>query len=151
MQNIGACSIGQKWSKEIYLALRVVTGFVFLYHGHAKIFGAGGIEGVIGFFTQVGIPLPGLMAPLVSYGEFLGGIALILGLFTHWIAKLNVLIMLGAIFFVHLAKGYNVMEGGYEYQLLLLIVNLFIASTGAGIYSLDAKRMKSGTPALTNS
>ena len=137
-ETVGACSIGQKWQSEIYLALRVVTGLLFVYHGYAKVF-VMGMDGVTGFFTNVGIPMASLMAVLVSYGELLGGIALILGLFTHWVAKLNVLIMLGAIYFVHLAKGYDSMAGGYEYQLMILVVCLYIAAMGAGKYSLDAK------------
>lgn len=137
-ETVGACKIGQKWQNEIYLALRIVTGLVFVYHGYAKVF-VMGMDGVTGFFTSVGIPMAGLMAVLVSYGEFLGGIALILGLFTHWIAKLNVLIMLGAIYFVHLANGYDATKGGYEYPLMILVVSLFIAATGAGKYSLDAR------------
>lgn len=143
MENIGACNIGQKYQSEVYLVLRVVTGFLFAYHGYAKVFDMG-MDQVTGFFTNVGIPFASLMAVLVSYGELIGGIALILGLFTQWVAKLDVVIILGAIYFVHLAKGYNGMSGGYEYQLLILIVCLFIAATGAGKYSLDAKLFNKG-------
>lgn len=146
METIGACKLGQKFKEEAYLLLRIVTGLVFFVHGYTKVFTTG-IGNVAGFFNGVGIPFPTLCAPLVAYGELLGGIALILGVFTHWIAKLNVIIMLGAIFFVHLAKGYNILEGGYEYALLILVVNIVIATTGAGKYSVDAwcKGWKSGT------
>lgn len=137
MENIGACNWGQKFKEEAYLVLRVVTGIIFVVHGYDKVVTTG-IGNVAGFFAGENIPLPEISAFLVSYGELLGGIALILGLFTHWIAKLNVIIMLGAIFFVHLAKGYNILEGGYEYALLILVVNIVIATTGAGKYSVDA-------------
>ncbi len=105
MENIGACNLGQKYKEEAYLLLRIVTGLVFLVHGYMKVFTTG-IGNVAGFFAGVDIPLATVFAPLVSYGELLGGIALILGVFTHWIAKLNIIIMLGAIYFVHLEKGY---------------------------------------------
>jgi putative oxidoreductase len=139
--NVGACNWGQKYKNEAYVALRVVTGLVFLFHGYDKVFNTG-IAGVTGFFTTLGIPMANVAAFLVSYGELLGGIALILGLFTHWVAKLNIIIMLGAIFFAHLANGYNIMNGGYEYQLMILVVNVFIATTGAGVCSLDGHRAK---------
>lgn len=139
--NIGACNWGQKYRNEAYVALRVMVGLIFAYHGYLKIFGQNGIDGVIEFFGNVGIPLANIAAPLVAYGELLGGIALILGLFTHWVAKLNIIIMLGAIYFVHFANGYL----DYEFQLLILIANLFIATTGAGLYSLDAHLAKKRT------
>lgn len=148
METIGACSWGQKFKDEAYLLLRIVTGIVFVVHGYDKVV-TKGIGSVAGFFNGVNIPLPEISAFLVSYGELFGGIALIVGIFTHWIAKLNVIIMLGAIFFVHLAKGYNILEGGYEYALLILVVNIVIATMGAGKYSVDAwcKNRKPGTSA----
>lgn len=141
MGNIGACSWGQKYHKEVYVILRVVTGLVFLFHGWAKV--TMGADATAGFFGSVGIPAAALMGFLVTWGEVLGGIALIVGAFTHWVAKLNMLIMLGAIYFVHLPNGYDNAAGGYEYALLLLVVNAFIATTGAGIYSIDERRAKS--------
>lgn len=147
MENVGACNWGQKYKEEAYLLLRIVTGLVFFVHGYMKVFTMG-IGNVAGFFAGVNIPLASLAAPLVSYGELLGGIALIVGVFTHWIAKLNVIIMLGAIFFVHLSKGYNAAEGGYEYALLILVVNIVIATMGAGKYSVDAW-CKNRKPAVT--
>jgi putative oxidoreductase len=141
MAIFSGCTCGEKWRDEIYFILRVVTGFIFVYHGYTKIFGMG-LEATTGFFSSVGIPAAGLVAYIVAYGEFLGGIALILGFMTHWIAKLNILIILGAIYFVHLSNGYNGMEGGYEYQLLILAVNLFIMVYGSGAYSIDRTHHK---------
>lgn len=138
------CDCGQKWREETVLALRVVTGLLFIYHGYSKIFGMG-VDATAGFFSNVGIPAAGILAPLVAYGEFLGGIALVLGIFTHWVSKLNIIIMLGAIFFVHFANGYDMSKGGYEYQLLILVTNLYFLAHGAGKYSLDARRGQSHT------
>ncbi len=135
--NIGACTTASKWHDEIYVALRVMVGLIFFYHGYTKVFTMG-TDAVAGFFASAGIPLANILAPLVSYGELLGGAALILGLFTHWMAKFNIIIMIGAIYFVHLEKGY----ADYEFQLLILIASALIAATGAGKYSLDARRAK---------
>lgn len=117
--------------------LRVVVGIVFLVHGYEKLFTMG-IGGVAGFFTQIGAPLPGVTAPLVSVLEFAGGVALILGLFTPIVAALLAADMLGAIFLVHLPNGFSAMNGGYEFVLTLLGASLALALTGPGAYALDA-------------
>lgn len=150
MHKVLDCHCADAWKEKAYLLLRVVVGLAFFFHGYQKVF-IMGMEGVTGFFTSVGIPAAGLMAPLVAYGELLGGLALMLGLLTHWVAKLNILIMLGAIGFVHWGavggwfNGYGA-DGGYEYQLLLLAVNIYIMCVGSGRYSLDEKMKKTSSP-----
>lgn len=142
MKNFLSCACADKWRDEGFLILRVVTGLAFFYHGYAKVFSMG-VSNVAPFFASVGIPASGLMAYLVSYGELLGGIALMLGFLTHWVAKANILIMLGAIGFVHWGVaggwfyGYGA-EGGYEYALILLASSIFFLVSGSGKYSLDA-------------
>lgn len=142
MNKLLSCACGEKWRDEGYLILRVVTGLAFFYHGYMKVFTMG-VSNVGPFFASAGIPASGLMAFLVSYGELLGGLALMLGLLTHWVSKVNVLIMLGAIGFVHWGaeggwfNGYGA-DGGYEYQLLLLAASIFFLVSGSGKYSLDA-------------
>lgn len=144
MNEVGSCKIGSAWKNEIYVALRVLAGFIFLYHGYHKVFGMG-IGATQGFFESVGIPAAGLLAPIVSYGEIVAGLMIMVGLYTHWAAKFSALVMVGAIFFVHLKSGFNGMDGGYEYQLLLLVVYLYIAAVGSGVYSIDARRNPSKT------
>src|SRR5215469_10830938 len=61
--------------------LRVVVGIVFVMHGGQKIFVIG-IQHVAGMFAHLGIPEPLVSAVVVSLVEFLGGIALIVGLAT---------------------------------------------------------------------
>lgn len=152
MKNLLGCTCAEKWKDEAYLMLRVVTGLAFFYHGYAKVFTMG-LDNVVGFFGKVGIPFPTVCAYLVSYGELLGGIALMLGFLTHWVAKINVLIMLGAIGFVHWGaqggwfNGYGA-DGGYEYQLLLLAVSVFFMTSGSGKYSLDARCKKDACPVV---
>lgn len=113
--------------------LRVIVGVVFLTHGVQKLF-TYGISGVSGAFAQQGLPT--FLAPIVSLGEFLGGIALIVGFLTPVAALGLSVIMLGAIVKVHLPNGfYN--PTGFEYPLTLLATLVTFALTGAGSYSLD--------------
>jgi len=65
--------------------MRVVVGIVFLLHGGQKFF-VWGFGGVAAFMGQIGIPAPMLAAVVVTLVEFLGGLALLLGLFTRWVA-----------------------------------------------------------------
>ncbi len=117
--------------------LRVVLGLLFLVHGYQKLF-VMGMGGVTKLFTQIGAPLPGISAPLVSVLEFTGGIALILGVLTPVVAALFAADMLGAILFVHLPNGFSISEGGYEFVLTLFAASLALALTGPGAYALDA-------------
>ena len=116
--------------------LRIVVGIVFAVHGYEKLF-VQTIPGVTGFFTQIGAPLPGVTAPLVSVLEFAGGILLILGVLTPVVAALLAADMVGAIFLVHLANGFSAMNGGYEYVLTLLAAAVALALAGSGAYALD--------------
>jgi putative oxidoreductase len=122
------------------LAIRLILGVVFLYHGSQKLFGAfggPGLSGFSGFLTSLGVPAPGVNAVLAASAEFLGGAAILLGLFTRLAAIPLVVTMAVAILTVH-SKGFDASTGGMEYPLTLLVVALGLALTGAGGHSLDA-------------
>jgi len=113
------------------LVLRAVVGIVMIVHGWQKFF-VDGISGVDGFFTQVGVPLPGLSAVVVATVELVGGALMVLGLGTRIVGALYALCMIGAIVFVHASAGFLAAAGGYEFVLLLAAAAAAIALTGAG-------------------
>lgn len=122
----------QSWGITI---LRVVVGVVFLVHGLQKLFG--GVEMVSGMLGGIGLPLPQIMAIVLIAVETLGGAALILGLFTRYAGVLLAITMLVALFTVHLANGFFVRDGGYEFVLTLMGASGALALTGSGALALD--------------
>jgi putative oxidoreductase len=116
--------------------LRAAVGLVFMLHGWQKLFEMG-LPGVAGFFGQRGIPAPLMAATLVSLLEFAGGAALLLGLFTRWLAIPLALDALAAMLLVHLPNGFFVQNGGVELVLLLLAGSIALALAGPGAFALD--------------
>ena len=119
------------------LILRVVVGIVFLAHGSQKLF-VFGFSRVAQMMGGVGIPLPEISGAVVTLVEFIGGILLILGLFTRWAALLLAIQMSVAVLAVHL-KGGLFLPRGFEYALTLLAACAALALAGPGAAALDSK------------
>ncbi len=126
------------------LFARLTLGFVIFPHGAQKLlglFGGNGFSGTFNYFTGNGIPA--LIAILVILGESLGSIALIAGFFGRFMAFGIGIIMLGAIFMVHLQNGFFMnwfgkqAGEGYEYHLLAIGLAVIIMLKGSGAFSLD--------------
>ena len=122
------------------LLLRVGIGLTFLLAGLGKVLG--GTDGVAGFFGSLGIPLPGLMGPLIAYLELLGGLALIIGLLTRVFSLLFVANMLVAIVLVSgpaMFGAENAVMGFTETrtEVLLLLGSLALALLGPGALAVD--------------
>jgi putative oxidoreductase len=113
------------------LFVRVAVGLVFIHAGWGKVTD---IAAVAGFFGGLGIPA--WLAYVVAYVEFLGGIAVVLGIFVRHAGILLAIIMLVAIWKVHWVNGLYAAEGGYESQLVLFLASLTLMTSGGGKYSL---------------
>ena len=115
---------------------RIVVGIMFLMHVLTK-FKLGAAAVAANVFAKNGIE-PGLIWTYVVMSlETVGGVCLIIGLFTRFFAAAFAIEMLVALLFVHLPKGYAAGGGGYEYVLLIGAVCFVIAIRGGGPYSLD--------------
>ena len=117
------------------LILRLVLGVTFFVHGLVKF--QGGIENIVGWFDSIG--LPGVLAYVVALLEMVGGIALIVGLGSRIVSALLVLLMLGAIVKGKLAVGFlgNGQGAGWELDLALLVMALFIVINDSKMFALD--------------
>jgi putative oxidoreductase len=115
------------------LALRAAVAAVFINHGYQKLF-VYGLAGVSGAFTHMGVPLPGVMGPLIGVLEFFGGIALLFGFLTRFLSLAFVCDMLGAILLVQLKNGFS----KFELEFLLLGASVALLCAGAGRISVDS-------------
>lgn len=121
------------------LLIRVMIGVVFLFYGSQKLFGwfgGYGIKGTGGWFESIGVKPGNAVAAFSGLAELIGGLLFALGVFLPLAAALVTIIMLGAIAKVHGAKGFSVTSGGFEYNLVLIVVSIGIALIGPGEFSL---------------
>lgn len=113
------------------LLVRIALGSVFINAGWLKVANMGFVvEG----FGSIGIPA--FLAYVVAYGELLGGILFILGIFVRYAGILIAIIMTVALFKVHFLNGFSLQNNGYEYVLVLLLGSIAMITFGAGKYSL---------------
>jgi len=124
--------------------LRVALGVILIPHGCQKLFGwfgGAGFERFSQIFDSIGYRPGALWVTIVALTEIVGGICLVLGLFTRVAALFVFLFMINAIWFTS-AKGFFWTAGGSEYSWLLLAVSLVFLIRGAGDYSIDKTMSK---------
>jgi putative oxidoreductase len=118
-----------------YTFVRIVVGVMFLMHVAGKFnSGAGGVATMM---AKNGLEPAMMWAYFIIALESLGGLCMVVGLFTRFFAAALAIEMLVALITVHLPKGYSAGHGGYEYVLLIGAVCFLIALRGAGPYSVD--------------
>ena len=119
------------------LLLRVALGLLFLAHGLLKVL-VFTVPGTVKFFASIGYP--GFVAYLVILAELGGGAALILGLWTRWIALILFVEMIGVIAF-HFPHGwiFTAKGGGWEYPALWAVALLVLALLGDGAIAISGR------------
>jgi putative oxidoreductase len=121
------------------LLLRVVVGGTMFSHGAQKLFGwfgGPGLRGTAGFFGSLGWRSPLALAFLAGLAET-SGLALAFGFLTPLAALGITVVLLNAIFVVHLKNGFFNGDGGIEFPLALASVAVALAATGPGRLSID--------------
>ena len=119
-----------KFSEMAHWLPRLSLAAIFLYHGFAKFPAAQGMADMMG--------MPLMVVYLLALMEVVGGLFVLWGGFgPDWATRISgaifAFIMLGAIFMVHLANGWNSMNGGVEFQVLILTVALFFVIRGNAV------------------
>jgi len=124
-----------KFGDEIYALLRIVAGYLFACHGAQKIFGVLGGE-------QEALAS---MAGLAGVIELVGGLLILLGLFTSWAAFIASGEMAVGYFMVHASQGafLTPINNDGELAVVYCFLFLFMAAHGAGKWSVAAATGKS--------
>jgi putative oxidoreductase len=116
------------------LLIRIAAALAFLFHGSGILFGILGGPGPVKFAAFMHMPTA--VGYLVGLAQVAGAIAILTGVLIRAGAACLVVVMLGAIFLVHLPHGFDVTKGGIEYALTQLLIALALLLAGAGRYSL---------------
>ncbi|HET9805599.1 MAG: DoxX family protein [Deltaproteobacteria bacterium] len=116
------------------LPLRIIAGIGFMIHGLTKLLD---IPGTQNSFTNMGLPPE--LSIIIGLLEFIGGLAILLGILTRIAAGLLTIDMIGAILLVKLSKGFI---GGYELDLLYLAIMISLMITGPGSFSIEKNILK---------
>ncbi len=110
-------------------ALRIITGLLYLAHGTHKAFS---------------FPIPGpetlsLLAMASTILELVGGLLIVLGLFTRPVAFILSGHMAFAYFLAHAPKSFYPVANGGDASILFCFVFLLLVTTGAGAFALDKR------------
>jgi putative oxidoreductase len=140
-------------SRYSALPLRAIVGIGFLLHGYSKL--SKGPEFFASILYSLHVPLPHLSAYLTIGVELLGGVALLLGAFVNWVSIPATIVLLTAMFTVHLPYGFSsiklkaVVDGraqfgspGYECDLLYVACIFALVLLGPGPWSFDRYRLR---------
>jgi putative oxidoreductase len=125
----------ETWAPRLLSLLRIVAGLQFLEHGTQKFFS---------FPTRPGPSAPELLSMYGIQGclEIVGGILIILGLFTRPVAFILAGDMAAAYFISHYPKNFFPALNGGDAAILFCFVFLYMAAAGAGPWSVDATRRR---------
>jgi putative oxidoreductase len=119
------------------LILRLVLGVTLSLHGFNKFFGGGRIPGTARWFESIGMKPGKFHATVAATTEVSAGLGLAVGLLTPIPAAGFVSLMLVAAWTVHRPNGFFIVKEGWEYNLVLAVCAIAVATLGPGRFSLD--------------
>ena len=120
------------------LALRVSLGVMYIAHSLVLKHFTFTLPGTAQFFESLG--LPGVLAYLTFWAELIGGVLLIAGIGTRFVALALIPLLVGATW-VHAGNGwvFSAANGGWEYPVFLIVVSVVQALLGDGRYALGSR------------
>ena len=133
LKEIEMSFLTERYSNQIYAALRFVTGFLFVWHGTNKLFG---------FPKPYTHELPAYILYVAGPIELIGGVLVAIGLFTRSTAFVCSGLMAFAYWMAHAPKGILPILNNGDLSILYCFVFLFISAYGSGIWSVDALMQK---------
>ena len=118
--------------------LRVSLGAMYIAHSLVLKHFTYTLPGTAQFFESLG--LPAALAYLTFWAELIGGVLLVAGVGSRWVALGLVPILAGALW-VHAGNGwvFSAPNGGWEYPLFLIVVSFVQAMLGDGRYALASR------------
>ena len=116
-----------KYESQVYSILRIVVGFLFLWHGSQKLFA----------FPPAGYVIPPYIVFISGPIEFLGGLLVMIGLWTPWTAFICSGVMAYAYWTVHGTHALLPLQNGGESAIIYCFLFLFISARGSGVFSVD--------------
>ena len=121
------------------LVLRVTLGVMFIAHSLILKYFMFTLPGTAQFFESLG--LPAALAYFTFWAELVGGVLLVAGVATRWVALALIPILAGAAW-VHLGNGwvFSAANGGWEYPVFLIAASLVQALLGDGKFALTSKK-----------
>ena len=127
------------------LLLRLALGTMFIAHSVIYMTMTMTLTGAVDFFASLG--LPAWFAYAIIVAEALGGLLLILGIQTRWVALALSPILLGAVW-VHSGNGWLFASpnGGWEYPLYLFVLCIAQAMLGDGAHALSPSWLPGARP-----
>jgi putative oxidoreductase len=126
-----------RWSPYALAALRIVTALIFMEHGTQKLFGfpAPPQSGLPPLFSLFGIG---------AILEFVGGLLILVGLFTRPVAFVLAGEMAVAYWMFHAPQSFYPVLNGGDASILYCFVFLLLVFTGPGAWSIDGARRPAG-------
>ncbi|HET6629288.1 MAG TPA: DoxX family protein [Woeseiaceae bacterium] len=129
----------KSWEPQLYAIMRIISGYLLLWHGTQKLFGFPATEQVTG-------PSSGYMFWLAGPIELIGGILVMIGLFTRVAGFICAGFAAAAYWMVH--GKFNALPesallpvtNGGDLAVLMCFVYLYISARGGGIWSVDSAR-----------
>ena len=148
-------SISATWRTRLAgwapLPLRLIIGYGFMAHGFAKL--GRGADHFAGILQALGMPEPTLLSWITIIVEICGGLAIVLGAFVIEVSIPMIVILLVAIFTVHLPNGFSSIklqavtlagaqfgQPGYECDLLYVAGLVALMLGGPGPLAVDGYR-----------